>query len=105
MNGSTSAECALGDRPLLASPPATRQLVYKQFNHHADASGNANMDLANMDLAQSDIRISSREDVLYLLAEAAAVEHNLMCCYLYAAFSLKQSVDEGLTAEQAAALA
>jgi CDGSH-type Zn-finger protein/uncharacterized Fe-S cluster protein YjdI len=31
----------------------------------------------------------SREQLLYLLHEAAEIEHNLMCCYLYAAFSLK----------------
>lgn len=33
----------------------------------------------------------SREQLLYLLHEAAEIEHNLMCCYLYAAFSLKVS--------------
>jgi CDGSH-type Zn-finger protein/uncharacterized Fe-S cluster protein YjdI len=33
----------------------------------------------------------SREQLLYTLHEAAEIEHNLMCCYLYAAFSLKQS--------------
>src|ERR1700674_5458630 len=47
-----------------------------------------------------DIRIKSREDALSLLAEAAAIEHNLMCCYLYAAFSLKRSVEEDLTAQE-----
>jgi CDGSH-type Zn-finger protein/uncharacterized Fe-S cluster protein YjdI len=52
------------------------------------------------DVAAPDIRITSREDALYLLAEAAAVEHNLMCCYLYAAFSLKRSAEDGLTPEQ-----
>jgi CDGSH-type Zn-finger protein/uncharacterized Fe-S cluster protein YjdI len=31
----------------------------------------------------------SREQLLYLLHEASEIEHNLMCCYLYAAFSLK----------------
>jgi CDGSH-type Zn-finger protein/uncharacterized Fe-S cluster protein YjdI len=52
------------------------------------------------DDTQTHIRISSREDVLYLLSEAAAIEHNLMCCYLYAAFSLKRSSEDGLTQEQ-----
>ena len=47
-----------------------------------------------------DIRIKSREDALSLLAEAAAIEHNLMCCYLYAAFSLKRSVEEDLTEQE-----
>jgi CDGSH-type Zn-finger protein/uncharacterized Fe-S cluster protein YjdI len=52
------------------------------------------------DLVEPEIRIVSREDILYLLAEAAAIEHNLMCCYLYAAFSLKRSAEEGLSQEQ-----
>jgi CDGSH-type Zn-finger protein/uncharacterized Fe-S cluster protein YjdI len=33
----------------------------------------------------------SREQLLYWLHEAAEIEHHLMCCYLYAAFSLKRS--------------
>lgn len=33
----------------------------------------------------------SREQLLYWLHEAAEIEHNLMCCYLYAAFSLKKA--------------
>ena len=31
----------------------------------------------------------SREQLLHSLYEAAELEHNLMCTYLYAAFSLK----------------
>jgi CDGSH-type Zn-finger protein/uncharacterized Fe-S cluster protein YjdI len=57
------------------------------------------------DVVESEIRVTSREDVLYLLAEAAAIEHNLMCCYLYAAFSLKRSAEDGLTEEESVALA
>ena len=41
--------------------------------------------------------IENREHLVSLLAEAAEIEHNLMCCYLYAAFSLKQGLDEDLT--------
>jgi CDGSH-type Zn-finger protein/uncharacterized Fe-S cluster protein YjdI len=37
-----------------------------------------------------------RAQLVGLLAEAAEIEHCLMCTYLYAAFSLKQSVDEDL---------
>lgn len=33
----------------------------------------------------------SREQLLYRLHEAAEIEHHLMCCYLYAAFSLKRT--------------
>jgi hypothetical protein len=32
-----------------------------------------------------------------MLCEAAELEHGIMCQYLYAAFSLKQSTDEGLS--------
>lgn len=32
----------------------------------------------------------SREQLLYWLHEASEIEHHLMCCYLYAAFSLKR---------------
>jgi CDGSH-type Zn-finger protein/uncharacterized Fe-S cluster protein YjdI len=46
----------------------------------------------------------SREQLLYLLHEAAEIEHNLMCCYLYAAFSLKVA-DARWTPRQAAAVA
>jgi CDGSH-type Zn-finger protein/uncharacterized Fe-S cluster protein YjdI len=43
-----------------------------------------------------DIAIEHREQLLYLLAEAAEIEHCLMGCYLYAAFSLKRDEGEGL---------
>ncbi len=39
-----------------------------------------------------------------MLAEAAEIEHCLMCSYLYAAFSLKQSVDEDLLPHELAAV-
>ncbi|HSW03329.1 ferritin-like domain-containing protein [Aquabacterium sp.] len=45
----------------------------------------------------------SREQLLYWLHEASEIEHHLMCCYLYAAFSLKRD-DAGWTAEQRAAV-
>jgi CDGSH-type Zn-finger protein/uncharacterized Fe-S cluster protein YjdI len=50
------------------------------------------------------IRIETREELIYLLAEAAAVEHSLMCSYLFAAWSLKRDEGDGLTAEQKAAV-
>jgi CDGSH-type Zn-finger protein/uncharacterized Fe-S cluster protein YjdI len=46
--------------------------------------------------AEPKIGIESREQLLYLLAEAAEIEHNLMCCYLFAAFSLKRDTAEGV---------
>jgi CDGSH-type Zn-finger protein/truncated hemoglobin YjbI len=48
--------------------------------------------------------IEHREALIYMLCEAAELEHGIMCQYLYAAFSLKQSEDEGLTATEAAAV-
>src|SRR6266550_5009547 len=48
--------------------------------------------------------IEHREALIYMLCEAAELEHGIMCGYLYAAFSLKQSADEGLTAEEADAV-
>src|SRR5580704_16209546 len=45
-----------------------------------------------------------REALIYMLCEAAELEHGIMCQYLYAAFSLKQSVGEGLTAAEAEAV-
>jgi CDGSH-type Zn-finger protein/uncharacterized Fe-S cluster protein YjdI len=45
-----------------------------------------------------------REHVIGALYEAAELEHNLMCTYLYAAFSLKDGEADGLTAEEAAAV-
>jgi CDGSH-type Zn-finger protein/truncated hemoglobin YjbI len=41
--------------------------------------------------------IEHREALIYMLCEAAELEHGIMCQYLFAAFSLKQRADEGLT--------
>jgi len=46
----------------------------------------------------------SREALWYLLNEAAEIEHNLMCCYLYAVFSLREPGYPSLTAEEDAAI-
>ena len=54
-------------------------------------------------VAESRIVVEHREHLWYLLAEAAQVEHLIMCQYLYASFSLKTEPEDGLTAEQAAA--
>ena len=48
--------------------------------------------------------IEHREALIYMLCQAAELEHGIMCQYLYAAFSLKQSESEGLTTEEAAAV-
>nr|HRK65224.1 ferritin-like domain-containing protein [Terricaulis sp.] len=46
---------------------------------------------------------ATREQLIHALYEAAELEHNLMCTYLYAAFSLKDET-EGLSAEEAEAV-
>src|SRR6266700_2170679 len=48
--------------------------------------------------------IEHREALIYMLCEAAELEHGIMCQYLYAAFSLKQSEAEGLTKQEAEAV-
>src|SRR6478672_5883392 len=53
----------------------------------------------------TELPASSREQALHSLYEAAELEHNLMCTYLYAAFSLRDGEAEGLTAAEAAAVA
>jgi len=56
-------------------------------------------------VAEPKIVVEHREHLWYLLAEASQVEHLIMCQYLYASFSLKGGPEDGLTAEQAAAVA
>jgi CDGSH-type Zn-finger protein/truncated hemoglobin YjbI len=48
--------------------------------------------------------IEHREALIYMLCEAAELEHGIMCQYLFAAFSLKQREDEGMTKGEAAAV-
>src|SRR5271167_928125 len=47
---------------------------------------------------------ATREKVLHALYEAAELEHNLMCTYLYAAFSLKSDASEDLSVSESAAV-
>jgi hypothetical protein len=47
-----------------------------------------------------ELVIEHREALILMICEAAEMEHALMCEYLFAAFSLKERQDEGLTAEQ-----
>ena len=54
--------------------------------------------------AAPELKHATREALLHALYEAAEIEHNLMCTYLYAAFSLK-SPDEGLSGAEADAVA
>jgi hypothetical protein len=48
------------------------------------------------------LNVDTREELVYLLGQACEIEHGLMCEYLYAQFSLKRGLDEGLTPGQLA---
>lgn len=46
----------------------------------------------------------AREQLMHLLVEASELEHNLLCCYLYAVFSLKRSTAEDINDAELAAV-
>src|SRR5712692_2624018 len=52
---------------------------------------------------ETEFVIEHREALIYALCQAAELEHGIMCQYLFAAFSLKQSTAEGLTEAELAA--
>ncbi|HEV3068463.1 MAG TPA: ferritin-like domain-containing protein, partial [Streptosporangiaceae bacterium] len=54
---------------------------------------------------EAEFVIEHREALIYALCQAAELEHGIMCQYLFAAFSLKQSASEGLTGAELAATA
>src|SRR5215467_9546116 len=55
-----------------------------------------------MPTAEPVLKVDTREELVYLLGQACEIEHGLMCEYLYAQFSLKRGLDEGLTEAQLA---
>jgi hypothetical protein len=50
------------------------------------------------------IIIQDREELFYLLSEAAEFEHSVMCSYLYAMWSLKSDVVEDVSASELSAI-
>ena len=48
--------------------------------------------------------IQDREELIYLLCEAAEFEHTVMCSYLYAQWTLKRGLDEDVTPTELAAI-
>ena len=52
----------------------------------------------------SDIIVQDREELIFLLCEAAEFEHAVMCTYLYAMWSLKRDESEGVTPDELAAI-
>src|SRR3954452_2462699 len=63
---------------------------WAQSRDAADAAGGAMV----------PVRIETRAQLISLLTEAAELEHEILCCYLFACFSLKDDVAEGVTGEQ-----
>ncbi len=54
--------------------------------------------------ADLNIAVNDREELIYLLTEAAEFEHVVMCTYLYAQWSLKKDESEGITAVEKEAI-
>jgi hypothetical protein len=50
--------------------------------------------------SEPPIIIESREELIALLSEASELEHMLMCEYLFATFTLKRSLSEGISQDQ-----
>ncbi len=48
------------------------------------------------------VRIENRAQLIYLLTEAAELEHGIGCLYLFAAYSIKRDTGEGITEEHLA---
>ena len=82
-----------GPERLFELPAGRRHAQNADMAAGADGDGQA---------AEPALRVESREELVYLLGEACELEHGLLCEYLYAQFSLKRSVDEGVTPEQLA---
>ena len=55
-------------------------------------------------MTEPKVVVAHREHLWWLLAEAAQLEHMIMCQYLYAEFSLKDGSGDGLAAGQAEAV-
>jgi hypothetical protein len=51
-------------------------------------------------MVEAPVRIENRSQLIYLLTEAAELEHGIMCTYLFTAFSLKNATSEGVTDDQ-----
>ena len=51
-----------------------------------------------------DLAVNDREELIYLLTEAAEFEHTVMCGYLYAQWSLRREESEGVSADELAAI-
>jgi CDGSH-type Zn-finger protein/uncharacterized Fe-S cluster protein YjdI len=57
-----------------------------------------------MSTMSDDIVVQDREELIYLLCEAAEFEHTVMCSYLYAQWTLKRGLGEEVTPTELAAI-
>src|SRR5215469_6023627 len=87
--------------------PATneRTRMTSEANEKARAAGKGRLaefiaSRGGLAAPEAPFVIEHREALIYMLCEAAELEHGLMCQYLFAAFSLKQDQAEGLTADE-----
>ncbi len=90
-----------GIQPLAfaVSPDAARvagEAALADSGQAPSGSGHAAEDAAH----ERGMIFAHRETLIFTLGKAAALEHLVMCQYLYAAFSLKDRDDEGLPPEQ-----
>src|SRR5256885_11921008 len=60
--------------------------------------------VGQLQMRHDEIVIQDREELYYLLCEAAEFEHSVMCTYLYAMWSLKRDPSEGVSADELAAI-
>lgn len=76
---------------------ATRSDLSGRFSHVLRTRGHAAT-------PERPFVIEHREALIFMLGEAAELEHGILCQYLFAAFSMKQGEDEGVTPEQLQAI-
>jgi hypothetical protein len=84
---------------LVASPTISRQFVALD-DDHPEGGESMSAEASSGPPGEPPLKVESREEVVFLLGQACEIEHGLMCEYLYAQFSLKRSIDEGLTHDQ-----
>jgi hypothetical protein len=92
--------------PESAAPPSATKAIMNQPTASSEESPIGGR-LASLIKLRSDtpegdrpLVIEHREPLIYMLCAAAELEHALMCEYLFAAFTLKRSTDEGLSEDE-----
>ena len=97
LHGCEASDPSLAGAPQRATPAG--------FDYHPAMESQGPVEIPTTGArAAPELKHATREALLHALYEAAEIEHNLMCTYLYAAFSLK-SPDEGLSGAEADAVA